>query len=86
LLEVAFEVVSPTSRIRDYEMKPAAYAQAGIPVYVIADPYDAQLVVFSDPHGREYASRRAYRYGEQAEIPGSFPLTIDTSELQADPN
>lgn len=85
LLEIAFEVVSPTSRSRDYEMKPAAYARAGIPVYVIADPYEAQLVVHWDPRGSEYGNRRTFRYGDTAEIPGSVPLTIDTSALPADP-
>lgn len=81
VIEIAFEVVSPTSRARDYELKPRAYAGACIPVYVIADPYRGQLVVHSHPRETEYGNRRAHAYGEVVRVPGAVPLTVDTTPL-----
>ncbi|GHF63802.1 hypothetical protein GCM10010218_51510 [Streptomyces mashuensis] len=84
LIHAAFEVVSPTTAKRDYGFKVQAYAQAGIPVYVIADPYDAQLVVHHKPFHGAYGYRQIVPYGEKAEIPGDLRLVIDTSSLPAD--
>ncbi|MGW7005190.1 Uma2 family endonuclease [Streptomyces sp. NPDC054933] len=84
IIQGAFEVVSPTTRKRDYGLKVHAYARAGIPLYIIADPYAAQLVVHHKPIDGEYAYRQIVPYGERAEVPGDLPLTIDTSTLPAD--
>ncbi|GAA1917968.1 Uma2 family endonuclease [Streptantibioticus ferralitis] len=84
VIEAAFEVVSPSTGSRDYGLKVGAYARAGIPLYIIADPYAAQLVVQHKPIDGEYAYRNIVPYGEKAEVPGDLPLAIDTSELPAD--
>ncbi|PWI46075.1 Uma2 family endonuclease [Streptomyces sp. ICBB 8177] len=83
-IHAAFEVVSPTTRERDYGLKVGAYARAGIPLYVIADPYDARLVVHHRPIDGQYAYRQMVPYGEKADVPGDLPFTIDTSTLPVD--
>lgn len=44
LIELAVEVVSPSSVRNDYEVKDRAYARRGIPHYLIFDPYKAHCV------------------------------------------
>ncbi|MDH6137644.1 Uma2 family endonuclease [Kitasatospora sp. MAA4] len=69
------ETVSPGSdaRQRDYVRKHRAYAQAGIPVYVIIDDYDdgGAVTVLSGPdRGRgAYASSVRSPYGAEALVP-----------------
>lgn len=84
VIEAAFEVVSPATRARDYGLKVDAYAEAGIPVYVIADPYAARLTVHWDPAGGEYANRRRVAYGDTVDVPGKLPFTLDTAMLPAE--
>jgi Uma2 family endonuclease len=84
MIRAAFEVVSPSTRGRDYGLKVGAYARAGIPLYVIADPYTAVLTVHHDPVDGEYALRRIVRYGASVDVPGELPFTLDTSTLPVD--
>lgn len=84
VIHAAFEVVSPSTRERDYGLKVGAYARAGIPVYVIADPYAAELVVYRGPIDGRYAHRDIVRYGEKVDVPGDIHFTLDTSSLPAE--
>ncbi|MCX4747813.1 Uma2 family endonuclease [Kitasatospora sp. NBC_01287] len=69
------ETVSPGSdaRQRDLVRKHRAYAQAGIPVYVIIDDYDTggAVTVLSGPDPKRGAYARSVRtpYGEEALVP-----------------
>jgi Uma2 family endonuclease len=81
IVEVAIEVVSPSTARRDYDLKPGVYGRAGIPIYLIADPYRAELVIYSLPGGDGYLSKLVVPYGKTATIPTEPPMTLDTSVL-----
>lgn len=51
------EVVSPTSRVRDWVAKQAEYAAAGIGAYLVVDPGKQALALFTDPGPSGYATR-----------------------------
>ncbi|MBO1415757.1 Uma2 family endonuclease [Streptomyces sp. FH025] len=68
------EIVWPDDRDRrDQDLKPRAYAAAGIPVYVIIDDYDdggvVTILTGPDPARGEYASSTRIPYGKEAVIP-----------------
>lgn len=84
VIHAVFEIVSPSTRKRAYGLKVGAYARAGIPLYVIADPYTAQLTIHHKPVDGEYGYRQIVHYGETVDIPGDLPFTLDTSKLPVD--
>lgn len=86
LIELAIEVVSPGSVRRDYHDKASLYAQVGVPVYAIFDPYAALCTVHHAPDGTAYARTERVGYGQRVVLPtpvGRF--TVDTETLPVDP-
>lgn len=61
----------------DTETKIAAYASAGIPVYVIVDRKYLRLHVLTDPVDNWYRSHRFYDPGERAALPASLGAEIE---------
>ncbi|MEU5808172.1 Uma2 family endonuclease [Streptomyces sp. NPDC047718] len=87
LIELAVEVVSPSSRRNDYEVKPRAYARRGIPHYLVFDPYEAHCVMFWNPGPGGYRGTDTIAYGGTVVVEtGIGKLTIDTSALPVDPS
>jgi Uma2 family endonuclease len=85
LIEVAIEVVSPSSVDRAYKDKVLAYAGRGIPVYLVFDPYAAQCVAMWEPIGDDYASRVTIHYGSSVQVTTPVgDLAIDTASLPVD--
>lgn len=61
------EVLSPSNRRQDTEIKLEAYARAGVPEYWIARPDERDLLLYSDPEpatGRYLLERRVAPAGE----------------------
>ncbi|WP_328329901.1 MULTISPECIES: Uma2 family endonuclease [unclassified Streptomyces] len=86
LVELAVEVVSPSSVRNDYEIKNRAYAAQGIRNYLIFDPYKAHCVTLWNPGPEGYAGRDTIPYGKILTVEtGLGPLTIDTGALPVDP-
>ncbi|SDT79677.1 Endonuclease, Uma2 family (restriction endonuclease fold) [Streptomyces sp. TLI_053] len=56
--------------------KPAAYAAAGVPVYVVVDRAGEQVVVFTEPRGAEYRVREVRRPGEEFTLPPSIGASV----------
>lgn len=86
LIQLAIEVVSPGSRQRDYHDKAKLYAQIGVPVYAIFDPYARLCTVQHASDGAEYTRTDRLIYGQQAVLPtlvGEF--SVDTATLPVDP-
>ncbi|MEU2390662.1 Uma2 family endonuclease [Streptomyces sp. NPDC007369] len=87
LIELAIEVVSPSSRRNDYEVKPSAYARRGIPHYLVFDPYKAHCVMFWNPGCDGYLGTDTIAYGGTVVVEtGIGKLTVDTSALPVDPS
>jgi len=86
LLELAIEVVSPSSARNDYEVKYRQYAAQGIPNYLLLDPGKADLVTFWNPSPDGYLGRDTFRYGGEVAVETKVGrLSVDTSVLPVDP-
>jgi Uma2 family endonuclease len=70
--------VAATSRDDDLAKLPG-YASANVTAVWLIDVAARAVHVFTDPHGREYASERVLRAGDTlvAPVPGVPPLAID---------
>jgi Uma2 family endonuclease len=87
LIELAIEVVSPSSVRNDYEVKDRAYARRGIPNYLILDPYKAHCVTLWNPGPDGYLGRDTIPYGKTVLVDtGIGKLSIDTAKLPVDPS
>ena len=63
--------VTSSNRSSDLVDKRAAYAEAGIPVYVIVDRKDQVVLVLTDPADEDYQSEMIYHRGESFTLPDS---------------
>ncbi|ARF57593.1 Uma2 family endonuclease [Streptomyces gilvosporeus] len=67
---------------RDRQQKPRAYAEAGIPVYLLIDRDTCEVTVFSKPDGDHYDQAVTVRFGTPVEIPAPVGLKLDTEPLK----
>ncbi|MDI3421326.1 Uma2 family endonuclease [Streptomyces luteolus] len=79
-------VVEVTSgREQDAEVdrtdKRDAYAQAGLPVYLLVDRHRGEVVVHWDPEGGRYRLRSEAVFGAKLALPEPFDFDLDTTEL-----
>ncbi|MGW2957328.1 Uma2 family endonuclease [Streptomyces sp. NPDC001220] len=87
LVELVVEVTSKSNARHDRVSKPAAYATAGIPLYLLIDrwaPGGPTATLYGEPKGDVYRVLRAVKFGDPIELPEPFDLTIDTAEFPAD--
>ncbi|WAZ22980.1 Uma2 family endonuclease [Streptomyces cinnabarinus] len=73
------EVTSPGTADRDREKKIRGYARAGVPVYLLIDREEAEVVVYSDPSGDEYGKSHKFKVGLPVPLPAPFGFELDTS-------
>lgn len=86
LIELAIQVVSPSSVRNDYEVKDGQYAARGIPNYLIFDPQQGHLVTLWNPGPGGYLGRDTLPYGGKLAVETKVGrLTIDASRLPVDP-
>lgn len=87
LAELVVEVTSKSNARHDRVSKPAAYATAGIPLYLLIDrwaPGGPTATLYGEPKGDVYRVLRAVKFGDPIDLPEPFDLTIDTAEFPAD--
>jgi Uma2 family endonuclease len=77
------EVVSPSSRRRDRVAKPRAYAQGGVPLYLLIDQLaePAAVTLFRDPAETSYRACDRAEAGQALGLPGPFGIALDTRRL-----
>lgn len=77
------EVISPGSRHRDLVEKARAYAQAGVPLYLVVDPcaVPAALTLHSNPHGDSYRSHVHAQAEAALGLPEPFGIDLDVKNL-----
>ncbi|MFE1577367.1 Uma2 family endonuclease [Streptomyces fradiae] len=86
LIELAVEVVSPSSVRNDYEVKDRQYAARGIANYLILDPCKGHLATRWNPGPEGYRGRDLFPYGGKVVVDTAIgSLGIDTSGLPVDP-
>ncbi|MFD0357080.1 Uma2 family endonuclease [Streptomyces sp. NPDC127110] len=67
---------------RDRSEKPRAYAQTGIPVYLLIDRQNCDVTVYSEPDGGRYESVRTVAFGKDVELPDPVGITLPTEPLK----
>jgi Uma2 family endonuclease len=80
---LAAEVVSPSSRRRDRDVKPRAYAQGEIPLCLLIDRFakPPTVTLFSQPGADGYGKREVAAAGEALRLPKPFGIALDTARL-----
>ncbi|MFB7332160.1 Uma2 family endonuclease [Streptomyces adustus] len=87
LAELVVEVTSKSNSRHDRISKPAAYATAGIPLYLLVDrwaPEGPAATLYGDPKGDVYRPLSTVKFGEALKLPAPFDLVIDTGEFPVD--
>ncbi len=67
---------------RDREEKPRAYAQTGIPVYLLIDRDSREALVYSEPEDGAYTTLTRRPFGKTIELPAVVGITLDTEPLK----
>jgi hypothetical protein len=80
---LAAEVVSWGSRRRDRDVKPRAYAQGGVPLYLMIDRFASPpaVILHSQPGPDGYGKRQAAAAGQPLRLPEPFDIALDTARL-----
>ncbi|MGY1498814.1 Uma2 family endonuclease [Streptomyces sp. QTS52] len=78
-VEFVAEVISKKTAANDYGPKKSAYADAEVPVYLIADPYQGRCFLCTHPKNGEYATETKLSFGDTV-----VGLTLKTDEFPRD--
>ncbi|MFF2199271.1 Uma2 family endonuclease [Streptomyces sp. NPDC058145] len=85
--ELVVEVTSKSNARHDRISKPAAYASAGIPLYLLVDrwaPGGPTATLYGEPKGEVYRVLQAVKFGDPIKLPEPFDITLDTGEFPVD--
>ncbi|ANP55757.1 Uma2 family endonuclease [Streptomyces griseochromogenes] len=84
-VEFVAEVISQGTAQNDYGPKKIAYAEAEVPVYVIADPYQGRCYVYTDPKDGDYENRTPVDFGTDIDLTGTVvDLVLETDDFPRD--
>ncbi|AUA11286.1 hypothetical protein CFP59_03397 [Streptomyces malaysiensis subsp. malaysiensis] len=84
-VEFVAEVISKGTAANDYGPKKAAYAEAGVPIYLIADPYTGKCHLFTEPKEGDYLSELSIHFGQDLDLTNTaVDLTLKTDEFPRD--
>ncbi|WP_329489702.1 Uma2 family endonuclease [Kitasatospora sp. NBC_01246] len=78
---IAVEIVSPSNPGNDWMDKLHDYAVMRIPLYLIVDPRQQTVTLFSEPDHDRYHTRSDRKFGDEIGIPEPFGFTLGLSEL-----
>ncbi len=67
---------------RDRVEKPRAYAETGIPVYLLIDRDTCEVTVCSEPDGVRYENAHTVPFGKPVALPGPVEITLETEALK----
>ncbi|WP_330459462.1 Uma2 family endonuclease [Streptomyces sp. NBC_00820] len=87
LAELVVEVTSRSNARHDRVSKPAAYASAGIPLYLLVDrwaPGGPTVTLYGEPKGDVYRVLSAAKFGDVINLPEPFGVSVDTGEFPVD--
>jgi Uma2 family endonuclease len=82
LLAVEVTSFDSDTHRRDRVEKPAAYAETGIPVYLLVDRENHQCVVYSAPVDGVYSSSVPVPFGDPVELPEPVGVVLETEQLK----
>ncbi|MBF8190768.1 Uma2 family endonuclease [Nonomuraea sp. K274] len=75
------DVVTVGSTYDDYFVKPCGYAPGGVPLYLVIDPFQHRVRLYSEPGGGGYAKQTDVAEGEPLALPEPWGMSIDTANL-----
>jgi len=67
---------------RDRVDKPRAYAESGLPVYLLIDRDSCELTIHSEPDGVRYEKTQTVPFGKEVTLPDPVNVTLDTEPLK----
>ncbi|GAA2317323.1 Uma2 family endonuclease [Streptomyces kunmingensis] len=84
LMTVEITSYDSDTHARDRVEKPGAYAEAGIPVYLLVDRDAGTVVVHSnpDPEHSHYRDTHTALFGERVPLPDPVGIELDTEQLK----
>ncbi|MFD9863542.1 Uma2 family endonuclease [Streptomyces alboflavus] len=84
-VEFVAEVISRGTGLHDYGPKKTAYAEAGVAVYLIADPYQGRCHVYTNPKSGEYLTESKSPFGDAIDLTGTVvDLVLKTDGFPRD--
>lgn len=84
-VEFVAEVISKATTANDYGPKKTAYATAGVPVYLIVDPYSRRCHLHTGPQQGTYAAELTVSFGTVLDLAAVRPgLTLPTGDFPHD--
>lgn len=84
-VEFVAEVISRSTGRNDYGPKKTAYAVAGVPVYLVADPYQRKCHLYTEPEDGDYAKEVTVTFGTELDLKETpLGLTIPTDRFPSD--
>lgn len=75
------EIVASSSARDDRVVKVRGYAASGVPIYLLVDPLDNTVTLFTSPAGESYRQAHRLSFGAMLSLPEPFAGEIDTSEF-----
>jgi Uma2 family endonuclease len=73
----------PDTDKRDREEKPRAYAETGIPVYLLIDRDSREVLVHTEPERGVYSNLVRRPFGKRVELPEPVGIVLDAEPLKA---
>ncbi|MFQ6326633.1 Uma2 family endonuclease [Nocardia sp. CWNU-33] len=67
---------------RDRQEKPRAYAETGIPVYLLIDRDSCEVTIYSEPRVDRYERSLTVPFGATVELPHPVNVELDTEPLK----
>ncbi|MCU1648346.1 MAG: hypothetical protein JWN03_8621 [Nocardia sp.] len=67
---------------RDRQENPRAYADTGIPIYLLIDRDTCEIIVHSDPRESRYARVLTVPFGATVQLPDPVNITLNTEPLK----
>ncbi|MFF5158889.1 Uma2 family endonuclease [Streptomyces sp. NPDC000348] len=84
-VEFVAEVISKDTAANDYGPKKDTYATAGVPVYLIVNPYTGEWHLHTLPKDGMYHSDISFGFGEEIDLTGTaVGLVLKTDEFPRD--
>ncbi|MBT2385734.1 Uma2 family endonuclease [Streptomyces sp. ISL-11] len=80
------EITSKSSLRHDRVSKPAAYAHAGVPLYLLVDRWalgGPTITLYGEPKDDVYRVLQAGKFGDEIHLPEPFGIAIDTGVFPA---
>lgn len=84
-VEFVVEVISKRTAANDFGPKKDAYAEAAVPVYLVANPYTGRCHLYTEPKKGEYTVDRIVAFGEDIDLTNTkVGLTLKTDDFPRD--